>query len=280
MLDKSAIGERIKALRQELKLNQEEFAAPLEIKRASLSQIETGTIAPSLELLYKIVGKFNTSYNWLINGEGGQVDVNLNVNPIVNPKLKKKEISEYAVQEDRAPYYKPNVLPIVVDQHNDEKIVLVPVSARAGYLTGFGDPEFIRELPHFSLVGYSGGTYRAFEVEGDSMEPTLLPKDIIVCQYIENPTWVLNGEIYVVHTDTGLVVKRCFYDKRSNKLEMVSDNDYISSYKLHAADVRELWRFRCVIRVSLGHSKGNIDARLAKLESMVNMLQAELNNKQ
>lgn len=274
----------LKFLRKKGNYTQGQLAESLGVGTTTISNYEKGVSEPSIDILLELSKNLGVSIDGLISINLEEENVHPNVHLNVHPSAKKG----YKTDNDRpsnvaeappARYDKPNVLPIVVDKYNEERIVLVPVAVRAGYLSGFQDPEYIKELPHFSLVGYSGGTFRAFEVEGDSMEPTLLPKDIIVCQYIENPTWVMNGEIYVVHTDTGLVVKRCFFEKRTNKLELVSDNDYISSYKLHAADVREIWRFRCVIRVSLGHSKGTLDARMAKLEARINQLESDKNAK-
>lgn len=61
-------GERIKALRKKLNLNQNEFVKDLNIKRSALSQIETGRLQPSLELITNIVRKYKVTYTWIIDG--------------------------------------------------------------------------------------------------------------------------------------------------------------------------------------------------------------------
>lgn len=51
-------------------------------------------------------------------------------------------------------------------------VELVPEYARAGYLSGYADQEYISELPlHYITVDrYVRGKYRAFEISGDSMD--------------------------------------------------------------------------------------------------------------
>lgn len=51
-------------------------------------------------------------------------------------------------------------------------VELVPEYAKAGYLTGFADPEYLEDLPkHYITVDkFVKGKYRAFEVTGDSMD--------------------------------------------------------------------------------------------------------------
>lgn len=64
------------------------------------------------------------------------------------------------------------VLAISVDKGNQENVEYVPIKAKAGYLSGYNDPEFIASLPRFSLPNLPRqGTYRIFPTVGDSMLP-------------------------------------------------------------------------------------------------------------
>ena len=65
----NSIGARIRYLRKILGLQQEDLAAALFIKRAYVSQIETGKQEPSETLIALIASKFNISKKWLITGE-------------------------------------------------------------------------------------------------------------------------------------------------------------------------------------------------------------------
>lgn len=77
MSDFSHIGLRIKQLRKTLDVSQQEFVDGLDISRAALSQIEGNIINLSLELLTKIVSKYNISADWVISGQGNMFLDNL-----------------------------------------------------------------------------------------------------------------------------------------------------------------------------------------------------------
>jgi len=95
----------------------------------------------------------------------------------------------------------------------------------AGYLAGYADTEFIDELNTFTLPMLSGGSYRAFEIIGDSMMPT--PSgSIIVGEKVEDIENVKNNAAYIVVSKSeGIVYKRVIKsNKNKNKLTLVSDN--------------------------------------------------------
>jgi transcriptional regulator with XRE-family HTH domain len=68
MSENSTIGFRIKQLRKELSLNQEDFVKDLGITRSALSQIESNTINPSLDLVVRIVSVFKVAPSWILVG--------------------------------------------------------------------------------------------------------------------------------------------------------------------------------------------------------------------
>ena len=64
------VGNRIKQIRLELKLKQQEFADKLDMSGPSLSEIETGKYKPGFELLLKLYKTFNVSLYYVLFGEG------------------------------------------------------------------------------------------------------------------------------------------------------------------------------------------------------------------
>lgn len=62
---KKLVGTRIRQLRTELGLTQQEFSKKIGIKAATLSAYEKGDNTPSAEKLYLISKEFNTSIDWL-----------------------------------------------------------------------------------------------------------------------------------------------------------------------------------------------------------------------
>lgn len=64
------IGERVKWLRTENKLNQKEFSRAIKVGQSRLSEFESNKTKPSFETLYSIKEVFKVSLDWLICGEG------------------------------------------------------------------------------------------------------------------------------------------------------------------------------------------------------------------
>ncbi len=64
------LGERIKKLRKELDLTQQDFGNRLGIKPNSVSLIESGNRNPSDQVILAICREFNVSETWLRTGEG------------------------------------------------------------------------------------------------------------------------------------------------------------------------------------------------------------------
>lgn len=138
------------------------------------------------------------------------------------------------------PYEKKNqqgkdVVVVTIDENNRNNIELVPVKAAAGYLNGYADPEYIKELPRFKLPILKQGTYRAFEISGDSMLP-IMPGTIVVGEWVDDINSIKNGKPYILVTGReGIVFKRLFnYLQESGKLFLVSDNRQYTPIRLTA----------------------------------------------
>src|SRR5690606_16493869 len=150
------ISQNIKFLRKRERLTQEQLAEKVGIKRSLLGAYEEGRADPRLNNLLAIARIFDVSVDQLISSD------------ISNPedRLKISQTNGASVNSGL------KVLSITVDKDNNENIELVPYKASAGYLNGYADPEYIGELPKFQLPFLpSSGTYRAFEITGDSMLP-------------------------------------------------------------------------------------------------------------
>lgn len=61
---------RIKQLRKELNLSQQEFAEKIHISRSQLSYYESGTVNIPERSQKQICEKFNINKEWLLTGEG------------------------------------------------------------------------------------------------------------------------------------------------------------------------------------------------------------------
>lgn len=66
--------DRIRSLRKELNLTQQEFADRLGIKRGAVANYEIGRNAPIDAVISLICKTFSVNSDWLRNGEGGMFD--------------------------------------------------------------------------------------------------------------------------------------------------------------------------------------------------------------
>lgn len=64
------MNKRIKQIRTNYKLTQQQFALQLDLSRNFISQIESGTKKPSERTLKDICKIFNIRYAWLVYGTG------------------------------------------------------------------------------------------------------------------------------------------------------------------------------------------------------------------
>lgn len=226
----SNIASNLKFLRKKNGLTQQQFADLMGIKRASVGAYEENRADPKYDLLKKIAEYYDLSMDELAN------DV---------------------IDEQWKPTPKSNasnlrVLSITVDQEDRENIELVPVKASAGYLNGYADPEYVKELPRFNLPMFNQGTYRAFEIKGDSMLP--LPSgSIIIGEYVENWHDIKSGQTYVIISkNDGVVYKRIGAKYKEEKgLKLVSDNRVYEPYWVATEDILEVWKAKAFISTEL-----------------------------
>ncbi|MES2409925.1 MAG: XRE family transcriptional regulator [Bacteroidota bacterium] len=134
------------------------------------------------------------------------------------------------------------LLPITVDKNGNNFIEIIPHKARAGYLTGYADPEFIESLPQLALPFLGNGKMRAFPIGGDSMPPHT-DKSFIVGRYIENLGEIKKDKTYIIVTlSEGITYKR-LNSKNTDSITVAPDNIIYSPYDIKLSDVLEIWEY-------------------------------------
>ena len=68
--DKEGIGERIRKVRKDTGLTQEEFGKAIGCSVTYIHFVESGKNIPSSDFLNKVCMNYGISYNWLLTGEG------------------------------------------------------------------------------------------------------------------------------------------------------------------------------------------------------------------
>lgn len=237
-------GKNLKYLRKLRGWTQEEFAARLQIKRSLLGAYEEERAEPRIDVLEIVSEIFKLTLDELLLKDLGDTK---------GSYLSKRRAQKMA--------------------SGTNEIHFVPVKAAAGYLAGYGDPEFIDELNTFTLPMLAPGTYRAFEIVGDSMLPT--PSgSVIVAEKVDDIEDVKNNNTYiVVSRNEGIVYKRMMKNNRTkNKFTLISDNTEYQPYNINAEDVLEVWK------ASLIMSKANTQQRwdVNHLANVVSNLQEQV----
>ena len=240
----SIANKNLKYLRKLRGWTQEEFAQKLRIKRSLLGAYEEERADPRIDILEVVADMFKLTLDDLL-----RKDVSDNKNNYLARRRAQK------MAQGRA------------------DIPFVPVKAAAGYLAGYGDPEFIDELNTFTLPMLAGGDYRAFEIVGDSMMPT--PSgSVIVGERVQQLDDVKTNQTYIVVSKTeGIVYKRMMKNSRQkNKYTLVSDNPAYQPYMVNAEDILEVWQAQMII------SKANTQQRwdVNQLAGLVNNLQQQV----
>lgn len=254
-------GKNITWLRENKNLKQSQMPEFTGVSRATWSDYERGKTEPDFSTLLRISEFFGVSTDDIlgVDLQNKPTNVHLNktdissktgskvhpkVHPSVHPSTQKgSNLEESQVQEPAAGYgVHPKV--ITVDHNNEENILYIPVKARAGYLLGYGDPQFIETLPAFSLPGFKNGTYRIFEVDGHSMFNTLHDKDKVITRW-DNIANIKDDRVYVLVTKSdGILVKRLINRHSEGVIICKSDNNFKGEYPpivLDVQDINEVW---------------------------------------
>lgn len=244
ILAMSIANRNLKYLRKLRGWTQEEFAQKLRIKRSLLGAYEEERAEPRIDILEVVADMFKLTLDDLL----------------------RKDVSD-----NKSNYLAKRRAHKLANGRTD--IPFVPIKAAAGYLAGFGDPEFIDELNTFTLPMLAGGDYRAFEIVGDSMMPT--PSgSVIVGEKVQSLEDVKSNQTYIVVSKTdGIVYKRIMKNnKQKNRMTLVSDNPAYQPYTLSSDDIVEVWQAQMII------SKANTQQRwdVNQLAGLVNNLQQQV----
>ena len=215
--------ERLKQIRNHLGLSQEKFAASLGLKQGSYSDIERGKVKSLSEsgmMLLKIT--YNINPDWVANENGSMF--------LEAPPGNDKLLTEFEYIN----------------------VPLVPVRGKAGYLTGYGDAEYLESLPTRPVIvdrEYKG-RYRCFEVDGDSMDDgsrdSVCDRDIVLGREVQRELWqnklhIKDWNFIIVHKN-GITVKNIVeHNLEKHIITCHPLNPIYPDYDLHLNDVIELY---------------------------------------
>ena len=259
----TTLQERINELLRFLGVTPYQFAKELGYERKNkIYNLVQGKTAPSWEMLSDIAARYpEVSMEWLVRGKGKLLTTE---KAVMEVTVKNEPREGESVKLSRLAGRNLRVLAVTVDKMGNDNIVMVPVKLQAGYRNHFFEPTFIEELNSFTLPNFTQGTFRAFEVEGDSMTPTIHHADIVIGSFVEDWRYIQPKHVYMVISKELGVVKRIEKAPKENSefITLLSDNGYYPPVEIALEDVSEIWQVRgiltCHISANLQEMQRNI----------------------
>ncbi|MAX71847.1 MAG: hypothetical protein CMC76_12250 [Flavobacteriaceae bacterium] len=207
-----------KRIRKEKNMTQTEFAKLIGVSLRSIQSYEKGNTKPSADVLMKIMN-FDTNNDAYLN------------NDVLN---KTNE---------------PDAIWV-----NYESFMLVPMvshRAQAGFLSGWGDEDYLEELPKvpWEVDKEYKGKYMTFEVSGESMESeddprdSLYEGDLLLCREVMRQHWqnklhINKWDFIIVHREQGILAKRITkHDTVNGTLTLHSLNPYYEDQTVNLDDL-------------------------------------------
>lgn len=239
MHHRMAIGTRLKELRKKNKFSQQFVAENLYISQAAYSLIENSQNGIVSEHVIGLSKLYEVTTDFILKGD----NMLIRVSP----------------SEGFVPYIK--------------------TKAHAGFVKNSpGDLSKV-DFEWYKIPRYNPTVdHRLFEVEGNSMAPTIYPGDIIICQVHHNLDLILDGSIVLVVTKESLLVKRLRHTEKANTFNFENDNPSDEEVlTIDKNDIIEMMMIRGKISTVLApHHLMDSNGKLQSMEEAIEFLKKEL----
>lgn len=219
----STLRDRIKQFIEEKSMSIRAFEKSIGVANGYVSAIGAGSRAEIIENILQTYPEL--SRDWLLTGEGSMLN---------RPKI-----------ESNAEWVDPSTL-------NWIEVPVVPYDAMAGIPGGYGDV-FPDDLYKKQLViaphGAKASDHVIFTVNGDSMEPLLLPGDEILSKYVPSDYYkdsrlhIDHYNVWIIVTrNEGILVKKIIaHDVEHHVLTLHSLNTVYKDFTVDLADVTQIY---------------------------------------
>ena len=203
--NKSEVTQRFRIALEQLKTqgtSYSEVANKIGASTSLVSEIRRGKTFLLPHFAQKFIEIFNINKEWLLEGKGD------------NTFTLSGNVS--------------NVHPVEVENSDWIEVPFVPLHARASFAETYFDSN-VNEVETIKIRKRPGIKYekaKIFEVDGDSMEPTLVSGEQVLCEIIDPANWKFTTGVVVVAFGNMVVIKRIKDNELANgKLVLWSDNE-------------------------------------------------------
>jgi len=223
-------AQRFKKIREELGKTQSEFALLLDAG-STTADIERGKKKITGKIVAELLRQFQINPLWLY---GNSYNKHLETTGSTAPKI------------------------ISLDTNERENMIMVPIKASAGYASNVLDTDWYQDLPAFNipLPQYKEGSFRAFQVRGDSMLPVLQPAEWVMGKAVESVRQANDNRIHVVVTADTVVVKKLRKSELTNLVNLISLNRDYPVIEQAISDIKELWEVNSKLSFDLDVHEG------------------------
>ncbi len=156
----------------------------------------------------------------------------------------------------------------------------VKIKAHAGYGKNLSKEITPEDYEWYRIPGFNATQeHRLFEVEGESMIPTIFPGDIIITQKQNKWDQILDGSLVLILTTDSLLIKRF---KKVNEPDIfIFENDNLESsseISFPKEDIKEIMMVRGKIsNVLIPHHNG-ANGKIKTMEESIEFLKKELHS--
>ena len=220
------INSRLRSIRKELSLTQENLARVLGIGKSALSMIETGKASLSERNKNILVQELNVNPDWLDSGEGEM----FNAEP---------DLTAYMHRTD-------NTLPL-------QSVPLYSIEGTAGLVPLFADHAQTRPVNFIhipNLPKCDGAIY----IVGDSMYPLLKSGDIVLYKQLGDINDIFWGDMYLLSIDIDgeeyVTVKYIQKSEKPGCVKLVSQNPHHADKDIEIGRIRALAFVKASIRMN------------------------------
>mgnify|MGYP000568602935 FL=1 len=220
------MNERLKLIRKQLGMTQDQLAQRLGIGKSALSMIETGKAGLSSRNRNILVQDLNVNPEWLESGRGEM----FNAEP---------DLTAYRLRTD-------NSLPM-------QSVPLYSIEGTAGLVPLFADQTQTKPVNYIhipNLPKCDGAIY----IVGDSMYPLLKSGDIVLYKQLRNIDDIFWGDMYLLSIDIDgeefVTVKYIQKSERAGYVKLVSQNPHHADKEVAVDRIRALALVKASIRMN------------------------------